>query len=748
MKKTGMIWRRGVFISMLAAAGMVWMSGEKAESAVEPQVVNQEAVIYLDGMDKISVEGEGIQAVSYTSSKKKVAKIDKNGKITPKKKGKTRIQAKVTYQAAGQSSTKTLSYDLQVMGKSTEYFKYHSKGKKYSRISGLTKKGKKLKKVYLPGFCKGKKILYVDARTFYKDTALEKLYCSDNLEYLDYYNWTEGYDPTQNFMGCSNLKELHLGKNLKGVGYQRNTSSLEKITIDERNTNFYVKDNVLFSNKGELISYPRGRKDGEYKIPDEVNTLGVYAFSGAKNLKKVQFPERIIDMSLAFENCGLTEVTVPESVDNFYGAFLDCGALEKAVVETKAQDSRAFEGCKKLKTVVISGAMSGSNFSGCQSLENIQLSPKAADVIVEDGVLYSGDRKQLLIYPAGKKAKSYTLPAGTQEITESSFSGAQFLSQLVLNEGLKRIEANAFTNLKLVEINIPDSVTTLGVGAFSNCNKLQSVKLSKNIEEMPCYLFNGCTALKKIHIPAKVKKIGVNDDFYLDYYTLVTGCKNLTAYTVDKENKYFTAVNGVLYNKSKKILYSYPAKKKGKKFVMPKSVTKILGNAFLDNYYLQEISMKDKVTLCGSEVFKNAKSLKKVRFSKKMDSIGMMAFEGCKKLNKIIIPDSVTSIGFSAFNGCTSLKEVTIGKKVESLYYSTFKNCKNLRKLVFRGKKRAMYYSGSLSLEEDTFIKTGSKNYRKLVVKIRCSKKNERKQIKEEFYKAGLSKKSKIVFVK
>lgn len=768
MKKTGRTWRRGAYIAGLAAAGIFLMSGQKADAATEPEIVGQEAVIYMDGMDKISVEGQGIQSISYSSSKKKVAKIDDNGKIIPKKKGKTKIQAKVTYRLAGQNNTKLLSYDLRVMAKSTEYFKYNGKKKKYSKIVGLTKKGKKLKKVYIPGYCKGQKVLYVDRDAFRNDVALEKLYTSDNLIYLDYFEWSDGYEPEENFSGCKNLKELYLGKNIYGVGYQSKNTSLEKITVDSRNSKFLVRDNVLFTKYGKLVYYPGGRNDKEYKIPQGVTSVERFAFSGVKKLQKIQLPEGIEEISQAFHESGLTEVTIPESVESFYGAFLNCNALEKVVVKTKFSGESAFEGCRKLKTVVLSGTISGSSFGGCYSLENIQLSPQATDVILKEGVLFSKDGKKLFVYPPGKRANSYVLPAGTQEIGENAFVSAQFLSELItnkeltvigehafdranitrmiLNEGVKKIEDCAFENLKVTEMNLPDSVVTLGWGAFYKCKMLQSVKLSQNMEQIPGGIFIGCSALEKIHIPAKVKKI--DGEPFTSSFSFTEGCKSLKAYTVDKGNKNFTAVNGVLFDKSKKILYSYPAKKKGKKFVLPKSVIRIRGNAFRDNYYLQEISMRDKVRFCEENVFQNARSLKKVRLSKNLKEIGMCAFEGCKKLRKITIPDSVRTLGFSAFQGCTRLEEVTIGKKLEYLQSYTFKNCKNLKKLVFRGKRRALYYSGALHFDNDTFVKTGSNHYKKLVVKIQSSKKQERNQIKIQFYQAGLNKKSKILFGK
>ena len=57
---------------------------------------------------------------------------------------------------------------------------------------------------------------------------------------------------------------------------------------------------------------------------------------------------------------------------------------------------------------------------------------------------------------------------------------------------------------------MPDSVTSVGEGAFMNCRSLESVTLSKNLTELPDNLFNGNIKLQSFVIPENVKKIGEN----------------------------------------------------------------------------------------------------------------------------------------------------------------------------------------------------------------------------------------------
>lgn len=204
----------------------------------KPKIVDQDPVIYLDSKDQICVEGENIRSVFYSSDDATVAKIDHTGSITPISTGKTKIHAAVTCLTDGKTTTETLSYDLQVFAKSTMYFIYED-GKDIgkSRIISLTPAGRRLRDVYIPGWCDGQEVLEVHVNTFKNDTALQSVYVPDNLLYLDHDNLRDTYLPGMSFSGCTNLKRLHLGKNLKSVG-EGFASSLEEITVDERNKTF------------------------------------------------------------------------------------------------------------------------------------------------------------------------------------------------------------------------------------------------------------------------------------------------------------------------------------------------------------------------------------------------------------------------------------------------------------------------------------------------------------------------------
>ena len=60
----------------------------------------------------------------------------------------------------------------------------------------------------------------------------------------------------------------------------------------------------------------------------------------------------------------------------------------------------------------------------------------------------------------------------------------------------------------ITEVEIPDSVTTIGRRAFKGCTGLKAVKLPKNLKAIADNLFLECASLESVEVPDSVIKIG------------------------------------------------------------------------------------------------------------------------------------------------------------------------------------------------------------------------------------------------
>ena len=263
------------------------------------------------------------------------------------------------------------------------------------------------------------------------------------------------------------------------------------------------------------------------------------------------------------------------------------------------------------------------------------------------------------------------LDDGTVEITDYNGSAKTVdIPEKINGKSVTSIGNCAFrycTSLK--SITIPNSVIEIGSSAFSGCSSLTSITIPNSVTEIGVYAFKGCTSLTSITIPNSVTNIG-DSTFW--------GCSSLTAIYVAVDNKNYTSVNGVLFNKDKTALICYPAGKTDKSYNITNSVTSIGDYAFNGCSSLTSVTIPNSVTEIGGSAFVGCASLKSITMPNGVTSIGDMAFYKCSSLTSITIPDSVTSIGSSAFSDCSKLRSITIPNSVTSIGAWAFNGCTGL----------------------------------------------------------------------
>ena len=295
---------------------------------------------------------------------------------------------------------------------------------------------------------------------------------------------------------------------------------------------------------------------------------------------------------------------------------------------------------------------------------------------------------------------SITILEGVTSIGKEAFYGCSGLTSLTISNSVTSIGNEAFgVCSSLTSITIPDSVTSIGDSTFSSCSGLTSITMPNSVTSIGNGAFGWCENLTSIIIPDSVTSIGTSAFFSCSSLTSITipnsvtsigngafyGCSSLTNINVSNNNKNYSSIDGVLFNKNKTVIIQYPIKKDGTSYAIPNSVTSIGDSAFSQCSSLTSITLPDGVTSIGGNAFEDCSSLTSITIPNGVTSIGEGAFYWCVSLTNITIPKGVTSIGNEAFRYCDSLTSITIPNSVTSIGYNAFYCCISLSKVLCLG---------------------------------------------------------------
>lgn len=454
----------------------------------------------------------------------------------------------------------------------------------------------------------------------------------------------------------------------------------------------YVVDN------DEITITDYSGEDTELEIPSEINgksvtKIGKEAFYRCTKFTKISIPNSIITIEdKAFMFCmRLKDMEIPDSVQSI--------------------GSEAFAVCINLTSIKIPNSIvriENSTFSSCMALTEVDIPSSVTSV---------GD----YAFMQCKNLTNITIPNSVISIGEYAFSSCK--------------------NLK--DVNIPNSVTQIGEFAFAWCTSLTDITIPNSVLNIGESAFYYCTNLVNVDISSSVEKIGENAFFY---------CSNLKNISVSENNKAYSDEDGVLFNKDKSKLLSYPSGKTEKSYKVQNSVKTIASCAFSFCSALNSVDIPSSVTTIESAAFAGDTDLIKINVDKNninyIDEDGILfskdkstliqypsgkteesykvpssvkilapySFNYCSMLNSIEILNSITTIEEGTFTECNNLKEITLPNSITSIREFTFEGCSELTSITIPNsvtsiEEYAFLYCDKLTINgyKDSYAETYAK---------------------------------------
>ncbi len=278
---------------------------------------------------------------------------------------------------------------------------------------------------------------------------------------------------------------------------------------------------------------------------------GEMNFNNCKAITEVTFTDKVEYSYMAFNDCpNLQSVHIGAGLEFFDSdSFLRCPALKTFTVAAENENLSSADGCvyskdgkeflrypaamaadsftvpdsveqvfrnafygAQLREVFLPNTLINvgeSVFAYADTLETIHIPEIGGNYCTEDGVLYDMRYRILVQYPSGKRDIEFAVPDWTNAIGLHSFTGNDYLQRITMPDSVTEIYDGAFTDCQgLKYAYLPAQMEYLGRGIFERCENLLTATFPDGVDTVPDSMFLDCSSLREVTLPETVRNLG------------------------------------------------------------------------------------------------------------------------------------------------------------------------------------------------------------------------------------------------
>ena len=206
---------------------------------------------------------------------------------------------------------------------------------------------------------------------------------------------------------------------------------------------------------------------------------------------------------------------------------------------------------------------------------------KVSKIIIGEGVTYVGE----MSFRDFNNVMYYNISSTVEDISGNfGMPDSHFLYEINVDKNNKYFVTDDYGALftkdmtrllqypnknEHTKYTIQKTVKIIDDEVFSWCYNLKEVELPNGLEQIGSFSF-GCSSIRRLDIPASVTSI---------HTYFCRSSAQLSEINVDKNNKYYSSIDGVLFDKEAKTLLRYPEGKTDESYTVPNTVAVIDNDA-------------------------------------------------------------------------------------------------------------------------------------------------------------------------
>ncbi|MBQ9786383.1 MAG: InlB B-repeat-containing protein, partial [Clostridia bacterium] len=420
---------------------------------------------------------------------------------------------------------------------------------------------------------------------------------------------------------------------------------------------------------------------------NKIYTLGDYVFNSTQNVRKVIICEGITTVYSAFKNSNnILSISIPSTVTTFNSINSCYGLVEiinksSCTITHKDSSGNTLSIHNTIQSEEYSNLIRQGNFMFYKNSDNYYLCDYLGtekSIILPDDVNSSTYKIKQYAFYDYQGLEEIKFSSGVTKIENYAFNNCSSLKSITLSSSVAAIgdSGNTYSANK---------------GTFFGCSNLKSIYYEGSMEQWFAINIAGkdsaplCNGTDLYINDSKVVNLIVPDSVSSISAYLFAGCQSITSFSIGKNSKLTTIDPNAFYDCSLKALYFQGTVEDwinyNKKYLNP--LTKFTLDLYINNELVVDLVIPSSVTSIELSTFRNIYSLNTVTFEQnaKITSIGESAFRKCTNLQTVTFGQGckLTNIGYAAFAYCESLESITIPALVANVDDYAFEDCTKLK---------------------------------------------------------------------